>query len=206
MLGQIHMGTGFGQNIYKLVLENDFQNIVDVGTWNGLGTTSCILEALKAKKSFDTNVYTVELYQEMIKEATVNLKKYSEFNLHILHGRISDIDEVYSWFDHSTIDFLNDGHARLWYHKDMALLKQSENISHLLPEKIDFLILDGGEYCTYPEWNKLKDKTNFFALDDTNILKCSKIRKEILHNPEKYTVIHDVPSERNGYLIGRTNV
>ena len=205
MLGQRHMGTGFGQNIYRLVLENDFKNIVDVGTWNGLGTTLCILEALEVKKSFDTNVYTVELYQEMIDQAKVNLKKYLDrFNLHILHGRISDIDEVYAWFDHSTIDFLNDGHARLWYHKDMALLKQSTNISSLLPKQIDFLVLDGGEYCTYPEWQKLKHKTKFFALDDTNMLKCSKIRQEILHSPEKYTVLHDVPS--NGYLIGYTNV
>lgn len=207
MLGQIHMGTGFGKNLYKLVLENNFKNIVDVGTWNGLGTTSCILKALDTKQAFDTNLYTVELYQSMVEQAIINLSKYlDKFNIHILHGKICNIDEVYDWFDHSSIDFVNDEHAKLWYHKDMQLLKQANNVIDLLPESIDFLVLDGGEYSTYPEWQKLKNRTKFFALDDTNILKCSRIRQEILCHPEEYQIVYDITTERNGYLIGRRNV
>lgn len=207
MLGQIHMGTGFGKNLYKLVLENNFKNIVDVGTWNGLGTTSCILKALDTKQAFDTNLYTVELYQSMVEQAIINLSKYlDKFNIHILHGKICNIDEVYDWFDHSSIDFVNDEHAKLWYHKDMQLLKQANNVIDLLPESIDFLVLDGGEYSTYPEWQKLKNRTKFFALDDTNILKCSRIRQEILSRPEEYQIVYDITTERNGYLIGRRNV
>lgn len=207
MLGQIHMGTGFGKNLYKLVLENNFKNIVDVGTWNGLGTTSCILKALDTKQAFDTNLYTVELYQSMVEQAMINLSKYlDKFNIHILHGKICNIDEVYDWFDHSSIDFVNDEHAKLWYHKDMQLLKQANNVIDLLPESIDFLVLDGGEYSTYPEWQKLKNRTKFFALDDTNILKCSRIRQEILSHPEEYQIVYDITTERNGYLIGCRNV
>lgn len=207
MLGQIHMGTGFGKNLYKLVLENNFKNIVDVGTWNGLGTTSCILKALDTKQAFDTNLYTVELYQSMVEQAIINLSKYlDKFNIHILHGKICNIDEVYDWFDHSSIDFVNDEHAKLWYHKDMQLLKQANNVIDLLPESIDFLVLDGGEYSTYPEWQKLKNRTKFFALDDTNILKCSRIRQEILSRPEEYQIVYDITTERNGYLIGCRNV
>ena len=96
-------------------------------------------------------------------------------------------------------------HAKLWYHKDMELLSQSKNITDELPEQIDFLILDGGEYSTYPEWQILKDRTKFFVLDDTNILKCSQIKAEILSS-DKYSVLYDVTNDRNGYLVGATNV
>jgi hypothetical protein len=98
----------------------------------------------------------------------------------------------------------SDPHAALWYKKDLELLKEAENVLYLLPEKIDLLILDGGEYTTYPEWVLLKNRTKYFILDDTNILKCAKIRQEILNNIN-CTIIKDVTNDRNGYLIGYFN-
>ena len=63
------------------------------------------------------------------------------------------------------------------------------------------LILDGGEYSTYPEFKKLKDRTTIFVLDDTNTLKCMRIRQELL--TEKYQIIYDNLQERNGCSIFR---
>ena len=204
--GQINLNTSFGRIIYDLVLKNNFKTIVDVGTWNGMGTTSCLLAALEKKQDFSASIYTIELYEEILHYAKINLNKYiNKFNLKILHGKLVDLDEVYSWFDHSKINFEEDGHARLWYHKDMELLSKIPNILHLLPDKIDFLILDGGEYSTYPEWQKLKNRCHFFALDDTNLHKCSKIKSEIISD-SKYTIIYDVINERNGFLVGYRNV
>ena len=208
--GQINLQSALGKIIYDLVKYNDFKNIVDIGTWNGMGTTLCILKGLEEKDNKqDVNIYTIELYKEMVEIAKQNLKEYinnDQFNLNIINGRIADLEEVYAWFDHSSIDTTNDAHARLWYHKDMNLLSSSENITNLLPDKIDLLILDGGEYSTYPEWNRLKDRTKFFVLDDTNILKCSKIKSEVISNSEKYSILYDVSNDRNGYIVGCCNV
>lgn len=202
--GQINLSTNFGNEIYRLVLENEFDNIVDVGTWNGLGSTYCILKALETKhedKENNTKLYTVELYKEMFEAAKINLQKYlSNPNFIMLNGRLINYEDAF-WFDHSIINTSSDAHAALWYKKDMDLLKTSENVTSYLPEKIDFLVLDGGEYTTYPEWQLLKNRVKYFALDDTSILKCSKIRQEIL-NDKSYKIIYDAPSERNGCLIG----
>lgn len=205
--GQINLQSKLGKIIYDLVKCNNFKNIVDVGTWNGMGTTLCILKALEDKNNIcDTNVYTIELYEEMIQIARQNLQKYiNSPTFHMLHGRIADIQEVYEWFDHSSIDFSKDAHAQLWYHKDMMLLLNAANISHLLPDQIDLLILDGGEYSTYPEWHRLKSRTKFFVLDDTNILKCSKIRSEILSDTKTYSILYDISDDRNGYTVGYCN-
>ena len=201
-LGQINIGSNMGREIYELVANNNFENIVDVGTWNGLGSTYCVLKALEETKNYDTKLYTVELYPDVFEAAKINLKNYLDWpNLFMLNGRLIDYDEAF-WFDHRQIDFNRDAHARLWYHQDMNLLQRSESVLSKIPDKIDLLILDGGEYTTYPEWQKLKHRVNYFVLDDTRILKCSKIREEILSSNE-YEVFSDYLNDRNGYLTGR---
>ena len=204
-MGQINLESNLGKQIYALVFNNNFKNIVDVGTWNGLGSTYCILKALEDTKNHKTNLYSVELYPDVFEAAKINLKDYLDWsNFFMLNGRLIEYEEAF-WFDHEKeIDFNRDMHARLWYNKDMELLKTSDNVFSKIPDQIDLLILDGGEYTTYPEWQKLKDRTHYIVLDDTAILKCSKIRQEILSNDE-YEVIVDAINDRNGYLVARRN-
>lgn len=200
--GQINLDTQLGKKIFNLVFENNFENILDIGTWNGLGTTNCILSALEKKNNFTTKLFTVELYEEMYEIASNNLKNFSKLeNFIMLNGRIIDYEEIF-WFDHKTLNFSEDAHARLWFTEDLKRLFNAKSIKNLLPEKIDLVILDGGEYTTYPEWVYLKNKIKYFILDDTKTLKCSKIREEVLNN-KNYSIIEDNLSERNGYLIGK---
>lgn len=204
ILGQINLSTPLGKKIYDLVFLNKFENIVDIGTWNGLGTTLCILKALEDKADIDTKLFTIELYKDVFEAAKINLSNYRfRDNFIMLNGTIIQPNDI-NWFDHSTIDFEKDLHAKLWYKKDIENLNKAQNILNMLPSKIDLLILDGGEYTTYPEWNYLKNRTKYFVLDDTAILKCSKIRQEIL-NDSNCTILDDNLNERNGYLIGYFN-
>lgn len=201
--GQINLNTNLGKIIYDLVSKNNFNTVVDIGTWNGLGTTYCVLKALRDSNNTNTKLITIELYKEMFEAAKINLANYlSNPNFKMLLGRIVEFEEVY-WFYHKkeTANF-TDPHAQLWYYTDMKLLIESTNVLSEIPDKIDLLILDGGEYTTYLEWQILKDRVNLFVLDDTNILKCAKIKKEILSD-NKYKILYDVTNERNGYLIGR---
>ena len=46
------------------------------------------------------------------------------------------------------------------------------------------ILLDGGEFSTYPEWEKLKNRCHLILLDDINVLKCEKIYSELINNPE----------------------
>jgi hypothetical protein len=66
------------------------------------------------------------------------------------------------------------------------------------------LILDGGEYTTYPEYHKLKDRTNTIVLDDVNILKCKKIREELLSD-SNFKLLNENLEERNGFSIFQRN-
>lgn len=197
-IGQINLGSNFGNLIYSISSRADVKNIVELGTWNGMGSTMCVVKTLI--DNIDKNFHSIELYPDMFLIAKKNLSQYLDLpNFHLLNGRIIEKDDVY-WFDHNSIQFGSDEHARLYYKSDIEYLQSAQNVLELLPKSIDFLILDGGEYTTYPEWHILKDRTRIVALDDTAVLKCAKIREELL-NDENYRVISDDLNDRNGFSI-----
>ena len=49
-LGQINLGTERGQIIKDLASMPTVRTIVEIGTWNGYGSTQCVLEGIKDKK------------------------------------------------------------------------------------------------------------------------------------------------------------
>lgn len=206
MAGQINLGTSAGNLIKKLSERPDVNTIVEIGTWNGLGSTICVLSGIKkTKKKF----ISIELYQEMHDVAKLNLTKHlSEINL--ICGTIINVADL-EWFDHSIIDAMLkkdelciDGihipHAKEWFNKDVETIRHAPNVEHLLPDEIDFLILDGGEYSTYPEWIKLKSRTKILFIDDTTLLKGAKIRSEVIASRE-YKTIMDDQKDRYGYSV-----
>jgi hypothetical protein len=197
MPGQINLGTRWGDLIYKLTQREDVNTIVEIGTWNGEGSTMCVIKSLidsKIKKDF----ISIELYPDMYEKAKLFLSPYKTF-VTLLNGRIINFEDAF-WFDHSILNLNHDEHARLYYKKDLDYLKTMNDVFGQIPEKIDLLILDGGEYTTYPEWVKLKDRTKIVVLDDSNILKCKKIRQEILDS-KNYDTIFDDLNIRNGFSV-----
>lgn len=201
MIGQINRGSYLGEAIYNFSKSESIINIVEIGTWNGAGSTRCILEGIKDSK-IKKNLLSIELYYDQWELANNNTKNYiSEFsNFLLLNGSIVSYNDVF-WFDHSIILNNPSDHDRLWYDKDLSLLKTSTDVSSYIPESIDLLILDGGEYTTYPEWLKLKNKTKICILDDINTLKCNRIYNEILSDNKNYKILISNEKDRNGYCI-----
>lgn len=201
MIGQINRGSYLGEAIYNFSKSESIINILEIGTWNGAGSTRCILEGIKDSK-IKKNLLSIELYYDQWELANNNTKNYiSEFsNFLLLNGSIVSYNDVF-WFDHSIILNNPSDHDRLWYDKDLSLLKTSTDVSSYIPESIDLLILDGGEYTTYPEWLKLKNKTKICILDDINTLKCNRIYNEILSDNKNYKILISNEKDRNGYCI-----
>lgn len=194
--GQINRGSSLGEHIYSLALRSDVNTIVEIGAWNGLGSTKCIRDAVIDKKQ-PCNVLSLEAYESMYRQAIANNNpKIVGFDL--VYGRIIDVNEL-TWFDKNTLS----PDERKWLHDDIVNYEQCPNVKSKLPEKIDLLVLDGGEFSSYVEFMYLHDRARFIVLDDTfaNTRKFVEVRKYILANPTKFSVLHDVTNERNGYMI-----
>ena len=85
-----------------------------------------------------------------------------------------------------------------WYREDMSNYSNCPNVFDLMPESIDVLILDGGEFMTQMEFRKLKDRSRIIVCDDSSIYKCEAIREELL-NDTSYSTLVDRPDLRNGF-------
>lgn len=191
--GQILRGSKLGEIIYNLTKRSDVKEIVEIGTWFGMGSTKCIIDGI-IDSNINKNFISIELYPEMYDEAIKNLNGYLSY-VNILNGSIIDYDDMF-WFNYND---LNKNMVE-WYNNDLDKLKTSKNVFNEIPSTIDLLILDGGEFSTYPEWCKLKKITKIVVLDDTNVFKCQRIVKELL-NDDNYISLHIVSNERNGFCV-----
>jgi hypothetical protein len=199
MQGQINLDSSFGKLIFMLARQQ--KTIVEIGTWNGLGSTRCIIEALKSRQD-DYEFYTIECQQERFQfswdywQSVLTLDQKSR--IHLLHGSILLPHQVPSKASLANVD----GFVEQWYDEDVTAISTSNYLLDLLPAAIDMLLLDGGEYTTYAEWQVLKDRTKIILLDDTACLKCAAVRQELLADP-MYITVADNLTDRNGYAIFR---
>jgi hypothetical protein len=198
MTGQINYEFDeLGRYIVDLCKNPEIKTIVEIGTWNGLGTTRCILHGLKESNKVDYNVYSLECWPDMHATAIKNNAANISDRFQIIHGKIADENLLTSWFDDSILNTEQKG----WLREDKERMAQTPNVLAQIPNQIDFLILDGGEFSTYLEWQILKDRFIYCALDDTRELKCSKIREEVYNDSHLYEVIADDTAAKNGFMV-----
>ena len=200
MIGQISRNHLLGNCIYDFVFNVKYPlNIVEIGTGGGLGSTKCIYDAIIDSQKKNCVVYSIELNFENYKDAVSNLPKIDNF--YLIHGYITDVMRHPSTFP----DFLFKGYkkedAESWYNRDLLDYKLCGNVLHLLPEKIDLLILDGGPFSGMAEFNLLKDRCRYIILDDTMDIKNYEVYQEIKMNPDFYQIKIDDPEDRNGWAI-----
>jgi CRISPR/Cas system-associated exonuclease Cas4 (RecB family) len=195
MIGQIQTTSEAGKWISSICRENQINNIVEIGTWNGMGSTKCVFDAIE---NTNKKLFSLEINKEMHETAKLFYKDKSEVEL--ILGKITDelIDLNYlneKFFSDYSFEVKNS-----WREQDKINLSNCQNVLNQLPEKIDFLILDGGEFTSFHEFNLLKNQSSIIFLDDVNqpCIKNYLVREELLKTAK---LIHENLNDRNGYSI-----
>jgi hypothetical protein len=199
MTGQINIGSQLGDIIYEFCKRDEIVNIVDIGTWNGLGTTRCIYQAIIDSNKKNYLVKSIETNTKFYEIAKNNIPYIDNFTL--INGRIiesSDLVDIDKCNDHFFNEYNRDTQKE-WLKKDIEDYNNIPNVLSLLPKNIDLLILDGGEFSTLAEFNILKDITRFFILDDTKCIKNYEV-SNFIRNNKSYNIIID-SNDRNGFLV-----
>ena len=195
--GQIKLSTPPGKLIYEFIKNNEINNVLEIGTWNGLGSTLVIHDALSTKNKTFT-LTSLETDKIAFKNAKKNLKDKVGINLKL--GRIVEIDELPN---PDSIDFrkynLNPENIE-WFHQDIRRYKKTRNILEDLDNNYDFILFDGGEFSTFAEFKKLYKKTSYFCLDDLNAYKQYEVLEYIKNFPDKFELI-DVVEDLGIYKV-----
>jgi hypothetical protein len=134
------------------------------------------------------SVIGLEINKQLALSARKNLAKYEFFK--VIHGKIVEISEI----DSVNLSNLE----QKWIKEDLANIELAPNVLDQLPQEIHLLVLDGGEFTTYAEYQTLRSRIRgFIVLDDTNTRKCRRILNEAL---EQGLVVFESP-ERNGVAV-----
>ena len=179
-----------GNSLKEIIEKYGCKNIVEIGTWKGLGSTICIINSLLE----DSNFISIESNKDFYNIAVNNLKEHSS-KVSLLYGKIVEESDINDFVSTLNLDPTKKG----WLNEDLINISRCENILHKLPDNIDFLLLDGGEFSTYSEWNILKKRTKIVALDDIREIKTNKIYNELKMDDE-YILLTET-SEGNGFAI-----
>lgn len=205
-VGQINMQSDFGQQIYKLACNSHFKNYLEIGTWNGEGSTVCLMNGLMSRND-DSRLYSIELMPEMFTKAQLfwswlEKSKYAH-QLTLLNGKIIDQGmmsraEVES---HPAFEKVKK-HYELYYQSDITTFEDASNIASNLPSSIDVAVLDGGEFCSRAEFEYVLENHSpkVFVLDDTSIIKCASARQTLLDSSD-WVCLYDKPNNRHGASI-----
>ncbi|MDA7572388.1 hypothetical protein N8776_01640 [bacterium] len=183
--GQIDDKTSGGKLIYEFIQKFDIQNVLEIGTWNGLGSTLVIHNAL-ASKDLKFSFMSIETDKIAYNYARKNLK---DFPINLKLGRIIEIGDLP---DPSLINFrkhnLNPENIE-WFYQDLRRYKKTKNINSHLKNQYDFIFFDGGEFSTFAEFKLLYSRTRYFGLDDIQTYKQYEVLDFINKNQNKFELI-----------------
>ena len=205
MTGQINRGTPFGEKIFEYASNKNFNNFVEIGTWNGEGSTKCFMDAVLSRTD-ESQLYSLEANIEFFNQSFnywsfLTMGPASFQKLFLLYGRIIEVEDLISIEEVKKHPIFTEHPWIEWRERNIKEYNQCENVLEQLPDEIDVLCLDGGQFSTRSEFNALKERTKVVMLDDTRTFKTESIRHEILSNPSLWEVVEDNRSQRHGFMI-----
>jgi hypothetical protein len=189
--GQIHPKSELGRWIKLISSFDEVATIVEIGCWNGNGSSRRIIEGAKLSSKYsDKQIIGLEASLEMYNKAKRNLKKFP--NYLVLWGSIVKVDQL---------DDADLAPQEIeWLKGDIQMIQSSPNVLSQIPARIDLLILDGGEFATYSEFKALYSRIEgWIILDDTLVRKNRKVLAELLN--DKYFNLVRRSEGRNGFAI-----
>lgn len=188
MNGQLNIKTVAGQKIYEISKYPDVKIIVDIGTYNGRGSTKCVYDAIISSNKKDYKVFSIECSKDMYEQAKNNLPHLDNFFL--LYGSLIDAEELSPVYEYEP--FKDNVDVLRWLKEDIKNIRAaSNNVFNQIPDEIDFLIIDGGEFSGEIEFKKLYQRCKYIFLHDTTSFKNKNNRQFILANPDKFEIIYD---------------
>lgn len=202
-VGQITMNCNMGKYLHGVAKDASITSILEVGTWNGRGSTRCIASGLAARDASAPPCifYSLECNPDKCKSAQELYA--SQPNIHILNevflnDQPADIEEIFP-------ELAQNAQYRYWNSVDFDNMKNKPLFLNRsgLPEMFDMVLLDGGEFTTWYEYLAIKDRCKILALDDTNVMKCRRIVQELKAQPERWKILIEDVHERNGNVVAK---
>lgn len=187
--GQITMDQRFGKMLAQSARDSGV--IVEFGTHDGSGSTWCLHWGIKAAHQ---HLYSIDIDKPLQNLAR---DRYDPRFVTFIHGTIVKPEEFMP-FSHPDPD------SKQYWAPERDANSNAPYVLDQIPENIDLLLLDGGEWTSHVEFTKLGQRCKMIALDDTDPAKSNKNWRAVaILNTLQWQKIGEDMNERNGWSLFR---
>lgn len=166
------------------------RTVVEVGTWSGAGSSTLLAKAMHRRASAGAKIIGLEIDPRMVRISKSRLKQWPVYT--VFHGTVVETADL----DNRDLN----AEERIWFEQDKSRISLAPNVLHLLPEKIDLCILDGGEFSSYAEYQVLLSRlTGWLVLDDVKTRKNRRVLEEAVQSGD--FILVDISEERHGTAV-----
>lgn len=196
--------TEIGALLLDLARNEKLHRYLEIGTWNGLGSTLCFKQGFQQRKDWDYSLDSLESNKDKYEVA-------KNIHLHDPHIRIHNqvvTNHIPTWdMIVKDLKILPEEEETLykWHHVDKSnsdqcyiFIQPFINICNSSSRMYDVVLLDGGECTTYYEFMVVKDWAKILICDDCKCVKTRMVRENLLNDPE-WILLQENLEERNGY-------
>ena len=206
-MGEVSKNDLFGSSIIKIIKEHSVSSMLEIGSWDGTGSTSCIIEAMSEMSSKSLTCLEIDnvKFNDLVNNTSRYdwIKCFNESSISYESLIYKDFDKIWdSPFNNLPRHFNPKETVRGWFTRDVNNLKNTK-IGFLERDKSFYegVLIDGGEFTGYSEYSLVKDRTNFLFLDDFyHGFKTRQIAVELFQSSEWECLAHDKDT-RNGFII-----
>jgi hypothetical protein len=194
--GQVNRNTDFGDLLYKIALISNFTRWLEIGTWNGKGTTTCILDGFRDSNKKDAKLISYEANKYMFENAKRNLQTHPNFNSVIFNeGRI-DNSKPFPTVDDLSETTRESTYFKQYYDSEKQLYEKAKPIRPEFSPEV--CVLDGAEYTGWLDFESIpKDQLKIIFLDDVN---CDKNKSVVEHlMKDSLWKLYKKSDSRNGW-------
>jgi hypothetical protein len=182
-LGQLHEGTPQGAALQRLGADPRYKIYVEVGTWNGLGSTRSLLLGFRTRPPGPDppRLWSVEADPAMHAAAVAN--NAAEPALRLVHGKLSSaMMSAEEMRAHPAYK----AECEQWHALETRVFGAARLVApEELPPRIDVAIIDGGEFCGRGDWEVLRPLgPRAVFMDDVTTFKCSELFERLHADPD----------------------
>jgi len=187
-----------GQLLYNCAKQSGLTKWLEIGTWNGNGTTLCILDGFRDGNCSSARLFSYESNKFLCRCAELNLAQHAaRQQLQILHGRLS-VGKTFPKLSTFSSEIRASEHFFKYYDEERFTFNAAAVIP--CPFAPEVLVLDGGEYGSTLDWESIsKEKLQILFLDDILSYKNKELYANLLKDPSWNLVDSDTTGRVNGW-------
>jgi len=208
---EVTLNDSFGKAIDRTIRDYRFQSCLELGSFDGDGSTQVIIEALSGTRN--PRLVCVEADPERFENLVANTAGFPWVET-VCASTISRSSFTLTDFDR---DVWNSPHNHLefpyeqvkgWWDEGLEFLeKAGSGFLDSSAEAFDVVLIDGGEFCGYDEFRLVRDRCKCLLLDDVfKAYKNARVHAELLEDPQWRLVWEDREVRHGASIFVRTEL